>query len=371
MGFLSKLMKSPLMQFALPIGLSAAMPGIGSLLGSSSLFGAMNPMVANAAKQAMLGYGTAALTGSKHPGKAAMFAGLASMPFSYMDAASKAKNFNNALAGAEGMEATFDYLPNNINRVNPGMPPMQSTSFTEKFAGYQPTGETVDKISVFDILGGKTSGKNAINLPSFVDSATPGPYRVPNASVASGQVNPGTLTKPQTFDVTADIFTKPEMVGGKGIFGTGGVPTGQSVANFLPTIASQAAAMYGGRMTPEEEWEATKKKRNKELAFLYGIDEDQVKGEFQNPYYDGGGFFNQGGIASINYENGGPVNGPGGPKEDLIDAKLSDGEFVMTAKAVENFGGGSREAGAKKMYQMMNQLDPDSETVTESMGVYS
>ena len=361
------------MQFALPIGLSAAMPGIGSLLGSSSLFGAMNPMVANAAKQAMLGYGTAALTGSKHPGKAAMFAGLASMPFSYMDAASKAKNFNNALAGAEGMEATFDYMPNNINRVNPGMPPMQSTSFSKQFAGYQPTGETVDKISVFDILGGKTSGKNAINLPSFVDSATPGPYlnRVPNSSAASGQVNPGTLTKPETFDVTADIFTKPEMVGGKGIFGTGGVPTGQSVANFLPTIASQAAAMYGGRMTPEEEWEASKKKRNKELAFLYGIDEDQVKGEFQNPYYDGGGFFNQGGIASINYESGGPVNGPGGPKEDLIDAKLSDGEFVMTAKAVENFGGGSREAGAKKMYQMMNQLDPDSETVTESMGVYS
>ena len=29
------------------------------------------------------------------------------------------------------------------------------------------------------------------------------------------------------------------------------------------------------------------------------------------------------------------------------------------------------EAGAKRMYEMMNQLDPDSETVTESMGVYS
>ena len=40
-----------------------------------------------------------------------------------------------------------------------------------------------------------------------------------------------------------------------------------------------------------------------------------------------------------------------------------------SAKAVENFGGGSREAGAKRMYEMMNQLDPESETVTESIGV--
>ena len=39
---------------------------------------------------------------------------------------------------------------------------------------------------------------------------------------------------------------------------------------------------------------------------------------------------------------------------------LSDGEFVMTAKSVENLGGGDRIAGARKMYSMMNSLDPDS-----------
>ena len=62
---------------------------------------------------------------------------------------------------------------------------------------------------------------------------------------------------------------------------------------------------------------------------------------------------------------GGEVSGPGGPKDDMIDAKLSDGEFVMTAKAVENFGNGNRMEGAKKMYQMMNKLDPESETMSE------
>ena len=64
---------------------------------------------------------------------------------------------------------------------------------------------------------------------------------------------------------------------------------------------------------------------------------------------------------------GGEVSGPGGPKEDKIPAMLSDGEFVVTAKAVENLGNGDRYAGAKRMYDMMNSLDPQSETVSETM----
>ena len=100
---------------------------------------------------------------------------------------------------------------------------------------------------------------------------------------------------------------------------------------------------------------------------MYGIPEDLMGGEMENPYYGGGGFWKDGGIATLEMDNGGAVNGPGGPKDDVIDAKLSDGEFVMTAKAVENLGGGDRMAGAKRMYQMMNQLDPQSETVQESV----
>ena len=36
---------------------------------------------------------------------------------------------------------------------------------------------------------------------------------------------------------------------------------------------------------------------------------------------------------------------------------LSDGEFVMTAKAVRGAGGGSRREGAKRMYALMHQLE--------------
>jgi len=53
----------------------------------------------------------------------------------------------------------------------------------------------------------------------------------------------------------------------------------------------------------------------------------------------------------------GPVHGPGTGTSDSIPAKLSDGEFVMTAKAVRGAGDGDRMAGAKKMYQMMRELE--------------
>ena len=57
----------------------------------------------------------------------------------------------------------------------------------------------------------------------------------------------------------------------------------------------------------------------------------------------------------------GMINGPGGPKEDKIPAMLSDGEFVFTAKAVDNAG------GPQAMYNMMNKLDPESNRSPKGM----
>jgi len=69
------------------------------------------------------------------------------------------------------------------------------------------------------------------------------------------------------------------------------------------------------------------------------------------------------------YAVGGLVEGPGTGTSDDIDAVimqngepvqealLSDGEFVMTAKAVEGAGGGDRGKGAAKMYELMQQFE--------------
>jgi hypothetical protein len=68
-----------------------------------------------------------------------------------------------------------------------------------------------------------------------------------------------------------------------------------------------------------------------------------------------------GGIASLargGYpRRTGQIDGPGTETSDSIPAMLSDGEFVMTAKAVRGAGGGDRRAGAKKMYALMHQLE--------------
>ena len=72
----------------------------------------------------------------------------------------------------------------------------------------------------------------------------------------------------------------------------------------------------------------------------------------------------RGGIAQL-AQNGyprrtGQISGPGTEKSDSIPAMLSDGEFVMTAKAVRGAGSGSRRAGAKKMYDLMHQLEQNA-----------
>jgi len=63
-----------------------------------------------------------------------------------------------------------------------------------------------------------------------------------------------------------------------------------------------------------------------------------------------------GGILDLR-QKGGMSLGPGTEKSDDIPAMLSDGEFVMTARAVRGFGGGSRAAGAKKLYNMMDAAE--------------
>ena len=54
---------------------------------------------------------------------------------------------------------------------------------------------------------------------------------------------------------------------------------------------------------------------------------------------------------------GGEVEGPGTGTSDSVPARLSDGEFVLTAKAVRGAGGGDRDLGAARMYDMMSELE--------------
>lgn len=85
----------------------------------------------------------------------------------------------------------------------------------------------------------------------------------------------------------------------------------------------------------------------------------------------------QGGIASAApmqqmgrpFARGGYIEGPGTGRSDSIPAMiyqggkpvqraaLSDGEFVMTERAVRGAGGGDRARGAARMYRMMREFE--------------
>ena len=62
-------------------------------------------------------------------------------------------------------------------------------------------------------------------------------------------------------------------------------------------------------------------------------------------------------IGTMTAANGGEVEGPGTGTSDSVPARLSDGEFVLTAKAVRGAGGGDRDIGAARMYEMMSELE--------------
>ena len=57
------------------------------------------------------------------------------------------------------------------------------------------------------------------------------------------------------------------------------------------------------------------------------------------------------------HAGGGEVDGPGTGTSDSVPARLSDGEFVLTAKAVKGAGGGDRDIGAARLYDMMSELE--------------
>jgi hypothetical protein len=68
---------------------------------------------------------------------------------------------------------------------------------------------------------------------------------------------------------------------------------------------------------------------------------------------------------------GGEPVGPGTGVSDDIPAMLSDGEFVMTAQAVEGAGGGDRGLGSERMMNMMRNFEQGGQPSQESQGLGS
>ena len=82
-----------------------------------------------------------------------------------------------------------------------------------------------------------------------------------------------------------------------------------------------------------------------------------------------GGLMNLGGMEKDYREEGGFVPIGGEEKADDVPARLSKNEFVFTADAVRNAGGGDIDAGAQVMENLMEHLEAGGKVSEDSQGL--
>jgi hypothetical protein len=140
-----------------------------------------------------------------------------------------------------------------------------------------------------------------------------------------------------------------------------------------PRPATYMEYLYGCMGKDSEEGKASggivKKTKKYQMGGIASLPaRDPRMGGAMNPA-DGYNFgFAEGGMAAMpEYQAGGKLlRGPGDGMSDDIPAvirgkgvqraALADGEFVIPADVVSHLGNGSTEAGAKKLYKMMEQI---------------
>jgi len=125
-----------------------------------------------------------------------------------------------------------------------------------------------------------------------------------------------------------------------------------------PAMAAQPAQPAQPAYTPPPTPEYQSPEDQLGLNAFYGM-MNQSLGQFKG-FAAGGGISDLGG-----YSDGGRLlKGPGDGVSDSIPAvigerqpaRLADGEFVIPARIVSELGNGSTEAGAKKLYKMMDRV---------------
>ena len=193
-------------------------------------------------------------------------------------------------------------------------------------------------------------------------------------SLYSGSAGvPTTLAGPENF-LSEGVTTGSTSGGGSSIFG--------GVMDFVKenpmTSLGLGSLALGALSSPEEE-----ETRNPDYGrpgeawdveyrgVRYDLDDPEEREEYKarkdadrkeyserEPVLaaDGGAMY---GHDKMSYDTPitGEVNGPGTGTSDSVPARLSDGEFVLTAKSVRGAGGGDRDIGAARLYDMMAELE--------------
>jgi len=178
-----------------------------------------------------------------------------------------------------------------------------------------------------DILGGIAS-----NIVPIVGGLTAGLFTKNTESDTPGLPSDNTALQLADLQKSANLLNQKQ-----------GLASG---LNFLPTVASR-------KFTPEE------------MAITYA----QSAANGGRIGMAEGGLMNLGGLEKDYRNTGGFVEIGAKEKADDVPARLSVNEFVFTADAVRNAGGGDIDEGAKVMENVMKHLEGGGQLSRESQGM--
>jgi hypothetical protein len=183
-------------------------------------------------------------------------------------------------------------------------------------------------------MGGKDFGKG------FNFSTEGSPFRSVGASVTEGRSG---ISKIPSFGTTAkdssSFLTSPT---GIATLGLGAAALGGLSEEEKPTMGERRPDPVG--------------RSRLGIGLVgdksYNLDDEDER----NQYFED--LRKQQGVTPTKFvAGGGEITGPGTGTSDSVPARLSDGEFVLTAKSVRGAGGGDRDLGAARMYDMMSKLE--------------
>tara|TARA_R100000541_G_scaffold8347_2_gene15933 strand:+ start:4171 stop:4920 length:750 start_codon:yes stop_codon:yes gene_type:complete len=180
-------------------------------------------------------------------------------------------------------------------------------------------------------------GKGFEKLPSGGMSSISGPEMMVNQTtttpVSAIQEAGGSGVLSQIGNFVKDNKALTAGIAGLGLAGLAGEEEGKSMGSDMRPYATGKSRLGYGRIGDK----------------MYNLDDEE---ERQRYYTD-----NRNRQEGEDLAVGGEVEGPGTGTSDSVPARLSDGEFVLTAKAIRGAGGGDRNVGAARMYDMMSQLE--------------
>ena len=332
----------------LPFAAAIAAPYLGSTIGG------LGGLVQNATLRGMIGGGLLNLAGQlPQEGYERRGVNLGSLGL-----ASLAGGIGGAAGAPTGAPGGIENLRSGMIVGNVGDTALTAADFAKEYPGFVERGLSFSDLVKEGVVGGTS--------PTFLQSAE----NLARSGIAS-----------------AAEYAEPGLAAGKRILtGEGSlkdiIPAAQTLGPSVIGAATETADRFARDALDEYNrqqaalGQTVAQNKADQIFFIRqamqqaGFNEDEIGGAIAKfGFADGGrvGYAKGGGL--MNLKMGGmPVEMdfrakggfvPIGKKEraDDVPARLSKNEFVFTAKAVRNAGGGDIRKGAKRMYQLMNKLE--------------